>query len=88
MTNNEELDKEAQAQMAKELSGWKLVVGDIFKAPNHSRLLYVMVSDGVQITRMAVVTILLATLGFMSPTCRGMLLTRIINTLSFTQNWC
>ncbi|GJS44749.1 putative ribonuclease H-like domain-containing protein [Tanacetum coccineum] len=30
LTRYEELDKEAQAQMNEELSGWKLVVGDVF----------------------------------------------------------
>ncbi|KAJ4846797.1 hypothetical protein Tsubulata_014112 [Turnera subulata] len=29
LTRYEELDKEAQAQMNEELSGWKLVVGDV-----------------------------------------------------------
>lgn len=33
LTRYEELDKEAQAQMNEELSGWKLVVGDVFRAP-------------------------------------------------------
>lgn len=78
LTKYEELDKEAQAQMAEELSGWKLVVGDVFRSPNHPKLLCVMVGDGVQITGMAVVTILFAALGFMSPASRGMLLTGMI----------
>jgi transmembrane 9 superfamily protein 2/4 len=74
----EELDKESQAQMNKELSGWKLVVGDVFREPNCSKLLCVMVGDGVQITGMAIVTIIFAALGFMSPASRGMLLTGMI----------
>uniref|UniRef100_A0A0C9RIC5 Transmembrane 9 superfamily member n=1 Tax=Wollemia nobilis TaxID=56998 RepID=A0A0C9RIC5_9CONI len=78
LTKYEELDKEAQAQMTEELSGWKLVVGDVFRAPNHPKLLCVMVGDGVQITGMAAVTILFAALGFMSPASRGMLLTGMI----------
>ncbi|CAK9151817.1 unnamed protein product [Ilex paraguariensis] len=78
LTRYEELDKEAQAQMNEELSGWKLVVGDVFREPNHSNLLCVMVGDGVQITGMAVVTIVFAALGFMSPASRGMLLTGMI----------
>ncbi|KAL0337773.1 UNVERIFIED_CONTAM: Transmembrane 9 superfamily member 12 [Sesamum calycinum] len=71
LTRYEELDKEAQAQMNEELSGWKLVVGDVFREPSHSKLLCVMVGDGVQITGMAVVTIVFAALGFMSPASRG-----------------
>ncbi|KAL3623840.1 Transmembrane 9 superfamily member 12 [Castilleja foliolosa] len=78
LTRYEELDKEAQAQMNEELSGWKLVVGDVFREPSHSTLLCVMVGDGVQITGMAVVTIVFAAFGFMSPASRGMLLTGMI----------
>ncbi|CAM8955750.1 unnamed protein product [Rhodiola kirilowii] len=78
LTRYEELDKEAQAQMNEELSGWKLVVGDVFREPSHSKLLCVMVGDGVQITGMAVVTIVFAAFGFMSPASRGMLLTGMI----------
>ncbi|GMG98845.1 hypothetical protein Nepgr_000685 [Nepenthes gracilis] len=78
LTRYEELDKEAQAQMNEELSGWKLVVGDVFREPDCSKLLCVMVGDGVQITGMAVVTIVFAALGFMSPASRGMLLTGMI----------
>ena len=73
LTRYEELDKEAQAQMNEKLSGWKLVVGDVFREPDCSKLLCVMIGDGVQITGMAVVTIVFATLRFMSPASRGML---------------
>lgn len=78
LTRYEELDKEAQAQMNEELSGWKLVVGDVFREPSCSKLLCIMIGDGVQILGMAVVTIVFATLGFMSPASRGMLLTGMI----------
>ncbi|KAM7265789.1 hypothetical protein ACFE04_003472 [Oxalis oulophora] len=78
LTRYEELDKEAQAQMNEELSGWKLVVGDVFRAPSNSALLCVMVGDGVQILGMAVVTILFAALGFMSPASRGTLVTGML----------
>ncbi|XP_059449776.1 transmembrane 9 superfamily member 12-like isoform X2 [Corylus avellana] len=78
LTRYEELDKEAKAQMNEELSGWKLVVGDVFREPNCSKLLCVMVGDGVQITGMAIVTIIFAALGFMSPASRGMQLTGMI----------
>jgi hypothetical protein len=74
LTHYEELDKEAQAQMNEELSGWKLVVGDVFRAPTNSGLLCVMVGDGVQILGMAVVTVMFAALGFMSPASRGTLI--------------
>lgn len=78
LTRYEELDKEAQAQMNEELSGWKLVVGDVFRVPGNATLLCVMVGDGVQILGMAVVTILFAALGFMSPASRGALITGML----------
>ncbi|KAI4341923.1 hypothetical protein MLD38_026592 [Melastoma candidum] len=78
LTRYEELDKESQAQMNEELSGWKLVVGDVFREPECAKLLCVMVGDGVQILGMAAVTIVFAALGFMSPASRGMLLTGMI----------
>ncbi|KAI4981622.1 hypothetical protein ZWY2020_022114 [Hordeum vulgare] len=49
LTRYEELDKESQAQMNEELSGWKLVVGDVFREPTSSKLFCVMIGDGVQI---------------------------------------
>ncbi|KAJ1699817.1 hypothetical protein LUZ63_008329 [Rhynchospora breviuscula] len=78
LTRYEELDKEAQSQMNEELSGWKLIVGDVFREPACPRLLCVMVSNGVQITGMAVVTIFFSALGLLSPASRGMLLTGMI----------
>uniref|UniRef100_A0A2P2M9N0 Transmembrane 9 superfamily member n=1 Tax=Rhizophora mucronata TaxID=61149 RepID=A0A2P2M9N0_RHIMU len=78
LTRYDEIDKEAQAQMNEELSGWKLVVGDVFRAPNNASLLCVMMGDGVQILGMAVVTIMFAALGFMSPASRGTLLTGML----------
>ncbi|MBA0864412.1 hypothetical protein Goshw_002668 [Gossypium schwendimanii] len=78
LTRYEELDKEAQAQMTEVLSGWKLVVGAVFRAPSNPALLCIMVGDGVQILGMAVVTILFAAVGFMSPASRGTLITGML----------
>ncbi|KAI3664984.1 hypothetical protein L6452_43599 [Arctium lappa] len=74
----EELDKEAQAQMNEELSGWKLVVADVFRSPENPGLLCVMVADGCRILAMAVATIFFAALGFMSPATRGTLITGML----------
>ncbi|CAH9084083.1 unnamed protein product [Cuscuta epithymum] len=79
----EELDKEAQAQMNEELSGWKLVVGDVFRAPGNPELLCVMVGDGCQILGMAIATIFFAALGFMSPASRGSLITGMLTFFMF-----
>ncbi|GMI89183.1 hypothetical protein like AT5G35160 [Hibiscus trionum] len=78
LTRYEELDKESQVQMNEELSGWKLVVGDVFRAPSSPSLLCILVGDGIQILGMAIVTILFAALGFMSPASRGTLITGML----------
>ncbi|KAG9149088.1 hypothetical protein Leryth_010680 [Lithospermum erythrorhizon] len=74
----EELDEEAQAHINEELSGWKLVSGDVFRPPTCHGLLCVMVADGCRILGMAFVTILFAALGFMSPASRGALITGML----------
>ncbi|XP_058083093.1 transmembrane 9 superfamily member 11-like [Magnolia sinica] len=78
LTYYKELDEEAQAQLNEELSGWKLVVGDVFRPPPNPDLLCILVGDGVQILGMGVVTIVFAALGFMSPASRGTLITSML----------
>lgn len=74
----EGLDKKAQTQLKEEVSGWKLVVDDVFGQPTCSKLFCVMVGDGIQITNMVVVRIVFAALGLISPASRGMLSTGMI----------
>lgn len=62
----------------KDEAGWKLVSGDVFRAPIDSKVLAVQVGSGVQIICTQVVTLLLATLGFLSPANRGALLTTMM----------
>ena len=59
----------------QEDSGWKLVHGDIFRAPRYSLLLSVLLGNGAQLFAMAGVTLLFAMLGFLSPSNRGFLTT-------------
>jgi hypothetical protein len=54
----------------KDEAGWKLVSGDVFRAPSNSRGLVVHLGSGVQIIATAVVTLMLAALGFLSPASR------------------
>ncbi|GFR46382.1 hypothetical protein Agub_g7964 [Astrephomene gubernaculifera] len=56
-------------------AGWKLVAGDVFRSPARSFMLAVQVGTGVQILAASLVTLVLATLGFLSPAARGALLT-------------
>jgi transmembrane 9 superfamily protein 2/4 len=61
-----------------EETGWKLVHGDVFRPPSHPMLLSVLVGSGVQVFGMAIVTMIFAVLGFLSPANRGGLLTAVV----------
>lgn len=64
----------ATAEETAEETGWKLVHGDVFRKPRHSKLLVVSVGSGVQLLGMSIVTLVLAVLGILSPVYRGAIL--------------
>jgi len=70
----EQLLVDGTANDAEE-SGWKMVSGDVFRAPANALALAVHVGSGVQISASATITLLFAALGFLSPASRGSLLT-------------
>ncbi|XP_050216701.1 transmembrane 9 superfamily member 8-like [Mercurialis annua] len=70
-----ELETQEEAQ---EETGWKLVHGDVFRPPANSDLLCVYVGTGVQFLGMALVTMMFAILGFLSPSNRGGLMTAML----------
>ena len=61
-----------------EETGWKLVHGDVFRAPRHPRLFAAVIGTGIQIFFMAFITIFVAMLGMLSPSSRGALMTAAI----------
>lgn len=66
------------AEEAQEETGWKLVHGDVFRPPPSGSWLAVLVGTGVQLFGMTLVTMLFATLGFLSPANRGGLMTAVL----------
>ncbi|KAI7095431.1 endosomal P24A protein-like protein, partial [Hortaea werneckii] len=64
-------------------SGWKLVHGDVFRAPKHSLALSVLVGNGAQLFMMTGFTIAFAVVGFLSPSNRGSLATVMILLYTF-----
>jgi transmembrane 9 superfamily protein 2/4 len=58
--------------------GWKLVHGDVFRAPFHRMWLSVLLGNGVQSLLMCLVTLCFAVLGFLSPASRGSIPTVMI----------
>ncbi|KAF8388820.1 hypothetical protein HHK36_025500 [Tetracentron sinense] len=75
IANYNQLETQDEAQ---EETGWKLVHGDVFRAPINSSLLCVYVGTGVQIFGMTLVTMIFALLGFLSPSNRGGLMTAMV----------
>eukprot|EP00928_Gymnodinium_smaydae_P001105 TRINITY_DN10402_c0_g2_i1.p1 TRINITY_DN10402_c0_g2~~TRINITY_DN10402_c0_g2_i1.p1 ORF type:complete len:619 (+),score=137.73 TRINITY_DN10402_c0_g2_i1:60-1916(+) len=64
----------ATEEEAKEETGWKLVHGDVFRAPEYCNIFCATVGTGVQLINMVVVVLIFALLGFLSPAHRGALL--------------
>merc|ERR1719424_2490020 len=73
----------ATVDEASEETGWKLVHGDVFRKPKHSKMLAVALGSGSQILGMSVVTLIFALLGFLSPAHRGGLLQSMMLLFTF-----
>jgi transmembrane 9 superfamily protein 2/4 len=58
--------------------GWKLVHADIFRPPTFPMTLAVCTGTGVQLLCMSFLTIVFATMGFLSPARRGSLVTALL----------
>ena len=64
---------------AQEETGWKMVHGDVFRAPSTSpMMLSVFAGSGVQIISCTIILMVFAVLGFLSPANRGGLLTAML----------
>ncbi|CDH55046.1 endosomal p24a protein [Lichtheimia corymbifera JMRC:FSU:9682] len=68
---------EAQEDVQEDY-GWKLIHGDVFRAPPRPMLLSVLVGSGTQLIAMTALTLVFAVLGFLSPSNRGSLATVMI----------
>ncbi|CAL8089834.1 unnamed protein product [Calicophoron daubneyi] len=76
-------NRDDDAEDILEESGWKLVHGDVFRPPRHSRLLSALFGSGVQIFCMVFITIFFAMLGMLSPAARGAFMNAAILTYVF-----
>jgi transmembrane 9 superfamily protein 2/4 len=73
-----------ESQEEVEETGWKLVHGDVFRAPRFPMLLSSLVGFGSQVFVMVIITLLFAVMGFMSPANRGGLLTAVLLLVTFS----
>lgn len=62
----------------KEEAGWKLVAGDVFRAPLYSTSLAVRVGTGAQIALTTSFTVFFAMVGFLSPASRGSMVSALL----------
>lgn len=69
--------KQDMAQLQSD-AGWKVVRNDVFRPPPCRQLLCCVVGSGVQIFQMALASIGVAALGFLSPESHGALLTAMV----------
>jgi transmembrane 9 superfamily member 2/4 len=67
-------NQDEDVEESLEESGWKLVHGDVFRPPQHPRLLSAFIGSGVQLFLMLFITIFFAMLGMLSPASRGALM--------------
>ncbi|KAJ2026086.1 Transmembrane 9 super member 2 [Coemansia sp. S16] len=58
--------------------GWKLVHGDVFRPPQSFQYLSVLLGSGYQLFWMVLTTLVIALLGFLSPSSRGSLTTAML----------
>lgn len=71
----EQLLVEGGSANETEETGWKMVSGDVFRAPENALSLSMHVGSGVQIFASGTITLIFASFGFLSPASRGSLLT-------------
>ncbi|KAL5105064.1 Transmembrane 9 superfamily member 2 [Taenia crassiceps] len=62
---------ESESNGTQEEFGWKLVHGDVFRAPRYPMLFAVLIGSGVQMALMSVITLFFGCFGILSPIHRG-----------------
>mmetsp|Transcript_3544 Transcript_3544/g.8825 ORF Transcript_3544/g.8825 Transcript_3544/m.8825 type:complete len:694 (-) Transcript_3544:103-2184(-) len=79
LVNDPEAEKLTAPHHAdSDLSGWKVLKGDVFRAPVNPKLLSTVVGSGLQIFLSSSLTLILGALGFLSPAVRGAMLSTLL----------
>lgn len=71
------IDSESREEALEE-TGWKLIHGDVFRPPKFSTFYAILIGSGVQIAWLALLVLIFATFGFLTPARRGSLLTGLV----------
>ncbi|KAI9771150.1 MAG: hypothetical protein M1840_002501 [Geoglossum simile] len=64
-------DVSSDEELLEDLTGWKLLHGDVFRSPTYGGLLAPLVGSGMQLVFMASGLLLLSCLGVLNPSWRG-----------------
>lgn len=64
-------DVSSDEESLEDVTGWKLLHGDVFRAPGHGYLLAPLIGSGMQLVFMAVGLLVLSSLGILNPSFRG-----------------
>jgi len=64
-------DASSDDELPEEITGWKLVHGDVFRPPPYGPLLAPLVGSGMQLVFMALGLVILSCLGVLNPSFRG-----------------
>ncbi|KAI9779058.1 MAG: hypothetical protein M1839_007724 [Geoglossum umbratile] len=64
-------DVSSDEELLEDLTGWKLLHGDVFRSPAYGGLLAPLVGSGMQLVFMATGLLLLSCLGVLNPSWRG-----------------
>lgn len=72
----------------EDVTGWKLVHGDVFRTPKYPVLLSIFCGSGSQTLWMSTILLLFALLGFLSPAYRGGLITTMLSLWVLASSIC
>ena len=68
---DESVDGDSDDEVLEEITGWKLLRADVFRAPQYAGFLAPLVGSGTQLVFMATFLILLSCVGVLNPSLRG-----------------
>ncbi len=66
-----ESDTSSDEEFVEDITGWKLLHGDVFRAPKFAGFLAPLIGSGTQLVFMAIGLLILSTLGVLNPSFRG-----------------
>lgn len=72
----------------EDVTGWKLVHGDVFRTPKYPVMLSVFCGSGTQTLWMSTILLFFALLGFLSPAYRGGLITTMLSLWVLASSVC